>query len=84
MDWKKEISPILFQLWMDHRKVVVVASFFILFGCWLNPLIQQVSYKNQCIRLATKEFLSRSSVETNVLSKRELARTEAYRFCNHI
>ncbi len=72
------------QLWKDHNMLIMSASFFVLFGIWLNPLIKQASYKNQCINFATKEFLARASLETKALTKRELARTEAYRFCNHI
>ncbi len=84
MDWNKKINLDIHQLWLDHRNVVSFAGLFLLFCFWLTPLIEQVSYKNQCIRFATKEFMARPSVETKVLTERELARTEAYRFCNHI
>ncbi len=84
MNWKKVLSLNVHQLWEDHNKVLAFAGFFILLGTWVNPLIQQASYKNQCISFATKEFLARPSIETKVLTERELAITEAYRFCNHI
>ncbi len=84
MERPTEVTAAIHQLWQGHKKMVVFAGFFIVFGCWLNPLIQQASYKGQCIRFATKEFLERPSVETKVLTEYELARTEAYRFCNHI
>ncbi len=84
MDWAKKLSLNISQFWQYHRNVVSFAGLLFLFACWLNPLMEQASYKNQCISFATKEFLARPSVETKVLTERELARTEAYRFCNHI
>lgn len=84
MKWNKALGLSIHQLWEDHNKVIMYAGFFVLLGIWLNPLIQQASYKNQCIHFATKEFLARASIETKSLTELELARTEAYRFCNHI
>ena len=84
MEWKKTLGLNIHQLWQEHNKVITSAGFFVLLGIWLNPLIQQASYKNQCINFATKEFLARASIETKSLTELELARTEAYRFCNHI
>ena len=84
MNWKDGLGPNIDQMWKDHNKLITLAGFFVLLGIWLNPLIQQASYKNQCINFATKEFLARASIETQSLTESELARTEAYRFCNHI
>ena len=84
MEGKKALGLNIHQLWQEHNKVITSAGFLVLLGIWLNPLIQQASYKNQCINFATKEFLARASIETKSLTERELARTEAYRFCNHI
>ena len=84
MKWNKALGLNIQQLWEDHNRLITSAGFLILLAIWLNPLIQQASYKNQCIHFATKEFLARASIETKVLTEHELARTEAYRFCNHI
>lgn len=84
MKWNKALGLNFQQLWGDHNRMITSAGFFVLLVIWLNPLIQQASYKNQCIHFATKEFLARASIETKSLTERELARTEAYRFCNHI
>ena len=84
MKWHKALGLNIQQLWEDHNRGITSAGFFVLLAIWLNPLIQQASYKNQCIHFATKEFLARASIETKSLTERELARTEAYRFCNHI
>ena len=84
MNWKNALDQNIDQMWKDHNKLITYTGFFFLLGIWLNPLIQQASYKNECIHFATKEFLARASIETQSLTERELARTEAYRFCNHI
>ena len=84
MNLKNALGLNIGQMWKDHNKLITLSGFFVLLGIWLNPLIQQASYKNQFINFATKEFLARASVETKILTEHELARTEAYRFCNHI
>ena len=79
----------LYKWWKNHRRVITFGGFLILIGLYLSPFIEQVKYKNTCIKLSEKGALKKFNMENieeallkeTGLTITELARIEAYKNC---
>ena len=47
-DWKKALNLNSYEWWRNHRRVVTLGGFLILFGVYLNPVIDNASEKKIC------------------------------------
>ena len=50
MDLKKALNLNSYEWWRNHRRVVTFGGFLVLFGSWVNPVIQESRNKNSCVR----------------------------------
>ena len=79
-----------FYEWLkNHRTLITLGGFIILFGLYLSPVIKEAKYKNSCIRLSSKGALTKFN-EDNIREKllnetglgiKDLAKIEGYRNC---
>ena len=78
-----------YEWWKNHRRVVTFGGFLILFGLYISPLINEVKYKNACIKLSEKGAVNKFN-EDNIqetllketgLTIKELAKIEGYKNC---
>ena len=78
-----------YEWWENHRRVVTLGIFIILFGLYLSPLIKIAKHKNTCINLSEKVALKKFD-EDNIgekllketdLTIKELAKIEGYKNC---
>ena len=75
--------------WKNHRKLVTIGFFLILFGLYLSPVIKEAKYKNKCIKLSEKGALNKfnmDNIEETLLKEtgltiQELAKIEGYKNC---
>ena len=56
MDLKKALNLNSYEWWRKHRRVVTFGGFLVLFGCWVNPVIQDSRNKNSCVRLYSELY----------------------------
>ena len=48
--WKKALNLNSYEWWRNHRRVVTLGSFLILFGVFLSPLINNARDKRICAK----------------------------------
>ena len=83
------MSNKFYEWWKNHRKVLTLGVFVILFGLYLSPIVKEAKYKNQCIKYSTKGALTKFNkdniketlLEETALSIAELAKIEGYKNC---
>ena len=78
-----------YEWWKNHRRVVTLGGFLIVFGLYLSPIIKEAKYKNTCIKFSQKAALNKFN-EDNIqetllkeigLTINELAKIEGYKNC---
>tara|TARA_Y100001968_G_scaffold239296_1_gene222712 strand:+ start:264 stop:515 length:252 start_codon:yes stop_codon:yes gene_type:complete len=82
MDLKKRLNLNTYEWWRNHRRVVTFGGFLVLFGFWLNPVVQVARNKQLCIDLVQKDFISGNYESFESLSKKEGAFLVAYIKCS--
>ena len=83
------MSNKFYQCWENHRRVITIGGFLILFGLYLSPIIKEAKYKNICMKLSEKVALNKLKEDKKgeivlrepVLSIKELAKIEGYKNC---
>jgi len=78
-----------YEWWKNHRRVVTLGGFLILFGLYLSPVIKEAKYKNTCIKLSQKGAINKFNVDNiedtllkeTGLTINELAKIESYKNC---
>ena len=90
MNWLTKLNLNNYEFCKNDRRFISFVGFLCLFCWWLNPLVQQSRYKNNCIRTLSKavvvksdiskysEFLSKSN-----LNEADLAEATAYMDCSN-
>ena len=56
LDFKKALDFNEIDWWRNHRRVIIFAGFLIVFGCWIDPMIQDSRNKNACVRTYTELY----------------------------
>jgi len=76
---------------MDWEKNITLGIFLILFGWWINPVIQEARNKQSCIDITRKEFVAGQKNEEygydtdyQYLNEKEEAFMAAYIKCNRL
>ena len=83
------MSRKFYEWWGNHRRVITLGGFLILFGFYLSPVIKESKYKNTCIKLSEKGALIKFNednikeklLEETGLNIKELAKIESYKNC---
>ena len=78
-----------YKFWENHRKVITLGGFIILFGLYLSPVVKEAKYKNVCIKLSTRGALTKFNqdnineklLEETGITIKELAKIEGYKNC---
>ena len=89
MDLKKVLNLNTYEWWRNHRRVVTFGGFLVLFGCWVNPVIQESRNKNSCIRTYSElytvpevlEKFNAKQLEEFGLDTNDFAKALAYQTC---
>ena len=68
---------------MNWKTTITFGIFLILFGWWINPLMQEGRYKKRCVELIKREIINQGEVDSyDSLTDEEEAFYKAYRDCN--
>ena len=90
-DLKKTLNLNSYEWWRNHRRVLTFGGFLILFGFWINPLINDSRNKNNCVRTYSElysvpeileKFNARQLVEFG-LDINDFAKALAYQTCTN-
>ena len=91
MDLKKELNLNTYEWWRNHRRVVTFGGFLFLFGCWVNPVIQESRNKNSCVQTYSElytvpevlEKFNAKQLEEFGLDTNDFAKALAYQTCTN-
>ncbi len=80
-----------YEWWRNHRKLISYGGFLILFGCWLNPVIQDSRNKNSCVRTYSELYIvpevidkfNAAQLEEFGLDTHDFANALAYQTCSN-
>ena len=89
MDLKKTLNLNSYEWWRNHRRVVTFGGFLVLFGLWVNPVIQESRNKNSCVRTYSElytvpevlEKFNATQLEEFGLNTNDFAKALAYQTC---
>ena len=89
MDLKKALNLNGYDWWRNHRRVVTFGGFLVLFGCWVNPVIQESRNKNSCVRTYSELYtvpevlgkFNAKQLEEFGLDTNDFAKALAYQTC---
>ena len=91
MDFKKALNLNTYEWWRNHRRIVTFGGFLIIFGWWIDPVIQESRYNNICVRTHAEIILSDElpkKIKSNLqnlapaVNKRTYAEAIAHKVCN--
>ena len=91
MDLKKVFNLNSYEWWRNHRRVVTFGGFLVLFGSWINPVIQESRNKNSCVRTYSELYMvsevlekfNTRQLEEFGLDTSEFAKALAYQTCTN-
>tara|TARA_Y100001968_G_scaffold263358_1_gene251931 strand:+ start:437 stop:691 length:255 start_codon:yes stop_codon:yes gene_type:complete len=81
-DWKKVLNLNSYEWWRNHRRVVTLGCFFILFGFYINPVVDNARDKRVC---AETIAINNSDAYEKALRRFDLPqRSSIVVYCNFI
>ena len=89
LDLKQALNFNISEWWRDHRKVITFGGVLFLFGCWVNPVIEDLRNKNSCVRTYSElysvpevlEKFNAKQLEEFGLDTNDFAKALAYQTC---
>ena len=70
------------EWWRNHRRLVTLGGFLIVFAFWLNPVVQIARNKQRCIDMVRMDFINGNYEAFESLQPKEAAFLVAYLKCN--
>ncbi len=91
MDSNKDLNRNKYDWWRNHRKLLMFGGFLIVFGYWINPVIQDSRNKNSCVSTYSElytvpevlEKFSAKQLEEFGLDTNAFAKALAYQTCTN-